>query len=172
MNRQKAPSNRRCIKTEAGMRVLSLVNGSESTQHQKRLFTGFAVRWLPTVPENGQSDRQSLEQALRADEPPRHHRRRPPRRQPRPPPQRDSCQVSSRDSRERHAAETPLPREPVKQTHTKAGGPEKLGIRPLTPTRHPPTSGQAVRRPAAGPAAQPSRPARHPRFRCGAGAGR
>ena len=40
---------------------------SESTQHQKRLFTGLAVRWLPTATENGQSDRQSLEQALRAD---------------------------------------------------------------------------------------------------------
>jgi len=25
------------------------------------------VRWLPTAPENGQSDRQPLEQALRAD---------------------------------------------------------------------------------------------------------
>ena len=37
----------------------------EGTQHQKRLFTGLAVRWLPTAPENGQSDRQSLEQALR-----------------------------------------------------------------------------------------------------------
>ena len=31
------------------------------------LFTGIAVRWLPTAPENGQSDRQPLEQALRAD---------------------------------------------------------------------------------------------------------
>ena len=40
---------------------------SESTQHQKHLFTGLSVRWLPTAPENGQSDRQSLEQALRAD---------------------------------------------------------------------------------------------------------
>ena len=39
----------------------------ENTQHQKRLFTGLAVRWLPTAPENGQSDRQPLEQALRAD---------------------------------------------------------------------------------------------------------
>ena len=29
------------------------------------LFTGLAVRWLPTALENGQSDRQSLEQALR-----------------------------------------------------------------------------------------------------------
>ena len=38
---------------------------SENTQHQKRLFTGLTVRWLPTAPENGQSDRQSLEQALR-----------------------------------------------------------------------------------------------------------
>ena len=25
------------------------------------------MRWLPTAPENGQSDRQPLEQALRAD---------------------------------------------------------------------------------------------------------
>ena len=32
---------------------------------RKRLFTGLAVRRLPTAPENGQSDRQSLEQALR-----------------------------------------------------------------------------------------------------------
>lgn len=40
---------------------------SESTQHQKHLFTGLAVLWLPTAPKNGQSDRQSLEQALRAD---------------------------------------------------------------------------------------------------------
>ena len=30
------------------------------------LFTGIAVRWLPTAPENGQSDRQPLEQAIRA----------------------------------------------------------------------------------------------------------
>lgn len=44
-----------------------LVLASESTQHQKPLFTGLAVRWLPTAPENGQSDRQSLEQALRAN---------------------------------------------------------------------------------------------------------
>ena len=43
------------------------VRQSENTQHQKRLFTGLAVRWLPTAPENGQSDRQSLEQDLRAD---------------------------------------------------------------------------------------------------------
>jgi len=41
------------------------VRQSENTQHQKRLFTGLAVRWLPTAPENGQSDHQSLEQALR-----------------------------------------------------------------------------------------------------------
>ena len=71
--------------------------------------------------------------------------------------------MSSRDSRKRHAARTPLPREPAKRTHTKAGGPEKLGSRPLTPTRHPPTSGQAVRRSAAGPrTARPSRPAHRP----------
>ena len=38
---------------------------SESPQHQKRLFTGLVVRRLPTAPENGQSDRQPLEQALR-----------------------------------------------------------------------------------------------------------
>lgn len=31
------------------------------------LLTEFAVWWLPTAPENGQSDRQPLEQALRAD---------------------------------------------------------------------------------------------------------
>ena len=37
----------------------------KSTQHQKRLFTGLVVRWLPTALDNGQSDRQSLEQALR-----------------------------------------------------------------------------------------------------------
>jgi len=30
-------------------------------------LTEFAVWWLPTAPENGQSDRQPLEQALRAD---------------------------------------------------------------------------------------------------------
>ena len=37
----------------------------KSPQHQKRLFTGLVVRWLPTALDNGQSDRQSLEQALR-----------------------------------------------------------------------------------------------------------
>ena len=31
------------------------------------LLTGLAVRWLPTAPENDQSDHQSLEQPLRAD---------------------------------------------------------------------------------------------------------
>ena len=63
-----------------------------------------------------------------------------------------------------------LPQEPVKQTQTKASVPEKLGIRPLMPTRHPPTSGQAVMRPG-GRADSPAKPPR-PRFRSGAGAGR
>ena len=40
---------------------------SESTQHQKAYSLGIAVRQLPTAPENGQSDRQPLEQALRVD---------------------------------------------------------------------------------------------------------
>ena len=64
---QKSPSTRRCIMT-----IYPRLGGPEvlqpkSTQHQKRLFTGLAVRWLPTAPENGQSDHQSLEQALRAN---------------------------------------------------------------------------------------------------------
>ena len=40
---------------------------SESTQHQKAYSLGIAVRRLPTAPENGQSNRQSLEQTLRAN---------------------------------------------------------------------------------------------------------
>ena len=77
--------------------------------------------------------------------------------------------MSSRDSRKRHAAKTPLPQEPVKQTQTKTGGTEKLGIAhsPLIP--RPPTSGQAVMRP--GGRADQATPRTAPRFRSGAGAG-
>ena len=68
----------------------------------------------------------------------------------------------SHSSRKRHAAETPLPQELAKRTHTKAGGPEKLGSRPLTPTRHPPTSGQAVMRPGGRADNSPAKPPRAP----------
>ena len=40
---------------------------SESTHHQKAYSLGIAVRRLPTAPENVQSNRRSLEQALRAN---------------------------------------------------------------------------------------------------------
>ena len=65
--------------------------------------------------------------------------------------------MNSQDSRKRHTTETPLPQEPAKRTQAKAGGPEKLGSRPLTPTRDPPTSGQAVSRPG-GRAGSPAAP--------------
>ena len=51
-----------------------------------------------------------------------------------------------------------LPQEPAKWTLTKAGGPEKLGSRPLTPIRHPPTSGQAVSRPGGRAENSPAKP--------------
>ena len=40
---------------------------SESTHHQKAYSLGIAVRRLPTAPENVQSNRRSLGQALRAN---------------------------------------------------------------------------------------------------------
>ena len=75
-------------------------------------------------------------------------------------PQRDSCQVSSRDSRNRRAAKTPLPQEPVKRTHTKACGPEKLGSRPLavhSPPAHERAGSQAISGRAENSPAKPPR---------------
>ena len=61
---QKAPSTRRCIKTFLLGRDSDRI-GVRKYPAAEDLFTGLAVRWLPTAPENGQSDRQSLEQDLR-----------------------------------------------------------------------------------------------------------
>ena len=55
--------------------------------------------------------------------------------------QMDSCQVSSRDSRKRHAAETPKPQVPAKRTQEKSGRHREArqlpACRPLTSGRKP-----------------------------------
>ena len=63
---RKHPAPEGALRLTATEAVLTLVLGQKAPS-TRRLFTGLAVRWLPTAPENGQSDRQSLEQALRAD---------------------------------------------------------------------------------------------------------
>ena len=61
---RKHPAPEGALRLTATEAVLTLVLGQKAPS-TRRLFTGLAVRWLPTAPENGQSDRQSLEQALR-----------------------------------------------------------------------------------------------------------
>ena len=146
---------------------------SESTHHQKAYSLGVAVRWLPTAPENGQSDRQSLEQALRAN--------------PSPPPRAPSSSTTTKvstpggfmpgelagfqqASHDRNAYTAGTGQADANQKRAAPRNSAAAAHSPLIPC--PPTSGQAVRRPGGRPTAQPSRPARRPRFRRGAGAGR
>ena len=74
----------------------------------------------------------------------------------------DSCQVSSRDSRKRHAAETHLPQEPVKRTQTKRAAPRNSASAHSLLICRPPTSGQAVRRPCGRADNSPAKPPRAP----------
>ena len=143
---------------------------SESPQHQKRLFTGLAVRQLPTAPENGRPTASPLNRTSEST-------------RTTPPPRAPSSSTATKTS-------TPggfVPGELARFQGTsrsqnastagagqadahKSGRPEKLGSRPLaahSSPAHERAGSHATRRPGGGP----SRPARRPRFRRGADAG-
>ena len=167
---QKAPSTRRCIKTLPRLANTVVMVPSESTQHQKHLFTGLAVRRLQTAPENGRPTASPLN---RPSESPRTTPL------PRAPSSSTATKASTpggfmpgelarfqETSRSQNASTAGAGQADANQIRAAPRNSAAAIHSPLIP--RPPTSSRA----SVDQATAPNRPARRPRFRRGAGAGR